>query len=81
MHIYDAAGAFTEDPLSNTWRTLLLAVEDALRSEATRVVELQAENEALKAGMRNFKLRAQSNAKKLRALNTSRSESISFHAS
>lgn len=43
-------------------------MEDAVRSEAVRVVELQAENEALKAAMRNFKRLAQANARKLRAI-------------
>ena len=66
-------GAFGEDTLSSSWRTFLYAVEEALTAEATRAVELQAENEALKAGMRNFKQRAQYNAQKLKALSTSRS--------
>ena len=47
---------------------LLYAIEDGYRSEATKLVELQTENDALKAAMRHFKVQAQRNAAKLRSL-------------
>lgn len=53
------------EPLSHAWRHLKLAIEEGLRGEATKVVELQAENDALKAAMRLFKMQAQKNMKKL----------------
>lgn len=74
MRAVPLPGLQAEQPLSDSWHTFLLAMEDAFRSEAARVLELQLENEALKAGMRNFKKRAQDNAQKLRALTSTRSE-------
>ena len=62
------SGLSSQGALSHAWRMLLYAIEDGYRSEATKLVELQTENDALKAAMRHFKVQAQRNAAKLRSL-------------
>ena len=61
-------GHLSRATLSSAWRELQLATEDSFNNEATKFVELQAENDALKAAMRRFKLQAQNYAKKLKAV-------------
>lgn len=45
-------------PLNKSWEAYTDAIEAGVRSDAIRIIELQAENEALKSAMRNFKNKA-----------------------
>lgn len=68
LRLQQSVGVGAETSLGRSWEQYSNAVGEAIRSEAMKVVELQAENEALKTALRNFKSLAQANARKLRAL-------------